>query len=152
MNQGEFRRFLALKVSWDCWKTSCGAHRFNHTNPQALCSCFDCCLCPCCYRNRLHCQKWKDDNPRGGGGGSKKKRQKKKAGNAAKDNFKSTLSAFWYYIPFYKRDSQKLSTEVETMPHISGEIRFKQHFPSTILLGFVVSTWGKQNAFQQNSF
>lgn len=106
-----FRSFLVLKVTRDCWKTSCWAHRFNHTNLQASLSHFDCCFCPCCYRNRSHCQKWKDDNHL---------EKKKKLGTQIKIILKA-LSRILVLFPFYKRDSQKQSTEVKAMLYISGE-------------------------------
>lgn len=55
--------FWHLKKSVEAvGKHHTGAHRYNHTNPPALLSRSDYCLCPCCYRNRWHSQKWEDDN------------------------------------------------------------------------------------------
>lgn len=47
-------------------------------------------------------------------------------------------------VSFFVGDSQKLSTEVETMPYISGENSFTQHFSSNIFATLMVSIWGKQ--------
>lgn len=108
---------LLLGVSW--YLKSLGTAGKHHveptgltTNLQASLSLFIVAsLCPCCYRNRSHCQKWKDDNHR---------EKKKKLGTQIKIILKA-LSRILVLLSFYKRDSQKPSTEVKAMLYISGE-------------------------------